>query len=248
MLRRHMSFLERMILNKADDEGGSGGGGGGDKDKDKDKDKEGGKDKDDDADKDKDKDLDDEKVDVSKLDPKVQKMIKDLRAENAKHRTDGKKSSERLTVIEAALKKLSGDDSDDETPETKLANLSGRAESAEVRSTMLEIALDNGISKDNFEYFEFLMTKKLGSLEEGAEMSEEDLEEVLGKVKAGAKKGPANTSPDDQEKEKKNPGGNSEMTVEQFTKLGMMAKSKLYNEKPELYNSLLKQAKEKRLL
>jgi len=247
-----MNFgMKKMFMLMSPDDDGGAGGGGKDKDKDKDKDKEKDKEKDkdkEDPESDKDKDLDDEKVDVSKLDPKVQKMIKDLRAENAKHRTDGKKVSDRLTNLESILKKVAGGDTEEETPEEKLASLSGRAESAEVRSTMLEIAIENGISKDSFEYFEFLMTKKLSALEEGAELSEEDLEEVLKKVKVGAKKGPAQTSPDDDKEKDKNPGSNNEMTVEQFAKLGMMTKSKLYNEKPETYNSLLKQAKEKRLL
>jgi hypothetical protein len=236
----NFAMKKMFMLMAPEDDGGGSGGGEGDKDKDKNKDKE--------KDKEEDKDLDGDKVDVSKLDPKVQKMIKDLRTENAKHRTDGKKVSDRLTSLESILKKVAGGDTEEETPEEKLAHLSGRAESAEVRSTMLEIALENGISKDNFEYFEFLMGKQLNSLEEGAELSEEDLEEVLKKVKVGAKKGPAQTSPDDDKEKEKNPGKDDEMTVEQFAKLGMMAKSKLFNEKPDTYNSLLKQAKEKRLL
>lgn len=242
MFRRNKFF---MLMN-AQDDNGSGGGGSGEGDKNKGGGSDGGTGG----------SADDGKnggtggkLDLTTLPKEVQDLIGDLRKENAKYRTEGKKTSDRLSQIEAALKKVTGDGEDEETPEQKLSKLSNLHEAAEVRSSMLEIALGNGITKDQFEYFEFLMSKKLSALEEDGELEESDLEEIIGKVKAGQKREAGNTSVDDDKSKQKNPGGSSEeVTLDQFTKMGMIQKSKLYNEKPELYNKLVAEAKSKKLI
>lgn len=181
----------------------------------------------------------------------AQKVIKDLRAEAAKYRTEKNNLSTRLEKLEKGIKAFAGgDENDQEDTETKFGKLQGEFETLSVRNTMYELAFEHGISKDDFEYFEFLMSKKLNSLEEGAEMTEEDLTEILGGLKSkGGGKAPANTSTGTGTGTKPNPDGKSgDVTLEQFVKMGMMDKSKLFQTKPELYNSLLTQAKQKGLI
>lgn len=179
----------------------------------------------------------------------AQKVIKDLRAEAAKYRTEKNNLSTRLEKLEKGIKAFAGgDENDEEDTETKFGKLQGEFETLSVRNAMYELAFEHGVSKDDFEYFEFLMSKKLNSLEEGAEMTEEDLTEILGglKTRSGGKS-PANTSTGGQQKPNPEQKG-GEVNLEQFVKMGMMDKSKLFQTKPELYNSLLMQAKQKGLI
>lgn len=177
----------------------------------------------------------------------AQKIIKELRAENAKHRTEKNNLSTRLEKIEKGLKLVSGDGEDDETAEVKLGKLEPKIQSLEVRNAMYELAIEHSISKADFEYFEFLMSKKFDSLEEGQEMTEEDLEAILGQLKSRSQKAPANTSAGTGTKPD-NASGKDGVTLEQFVKMGMMEKSKLYQTKPDLYASLLSEARNKKLL
>lgn len=179
-----------------------------------------------------------QKLDVSKLDPAAQKMIKDLRAENAKHRTSNNNLTTKMEKFESGLKNLFGE-GDDEDPSVQLEALTGNYESAVTRNAILELALENGVSgKKNVEYFEFLMNKSLSSLGEGEEMSEETLAEIVSQ--ATPTKGNANTSTKKDGTDNKNPKEDpEEVTQEQFNKMGMTQKSILYRTKPELYKKLL---------
>jgi hypothetical protein len=191
----------------------------------------GGDDDDDDGDDDPDDDLTPEEY---------KKQIKKLRAENAKRRLKEKKNAEKMNKFEKALKVLGGDDDDDD-PDKKLDAITSDYESAVTRTAVLELALENGISgSENLEYFEFLMGKALNSLDEGDEMTEEQLEEILEKCSAKGGGEKANTSTRDKGKGKKKPEGdqNGEVTQEEFDKMGMMGKSALYQKNPELYEKL----------
>lgn len=236
-------YTNRMVMEpKKDDDGGAGGDG--DKDKkdppadDKDK-----KDQKPGADDNKDK----KEFDISSLPQEAQDLIKNLRKENGKHRTDKNLTASKLEKFEKAFKLISGDDEEEE-PEVKLGKVSEQLQNTQVRNAMLEIAYENGVPADQRDYFEFLMAKALDSLDEGQELPEETLKEILGKVK---KKGPANTSTsgDGGQGGDKKPGTETDgVTLEQFLAMGMTAKSKLFNEKPEVYNNLYAEAKKKKLL
>ncbi len=226
-----------FLMNNADAEGVSGSGG--------DSNNEADKGKQDSGNSDAGKNQDDNSSNTLTLD-EAQKMIKSLRSENAKHRTEKQALSVRLSKLEDGLKKVTGGDDEKETPEEKLSKLSEEAHSAHIRNAMLELAVEHGVSKDDYEFFEFSMMKRLDSLEEGEELSEEDFTEILVKVKKG--NGQGNTSVGGGDQKNKDPKGSGAVTVEQFTRMGMIEKSRLYNEKPEVYNSLMKQAREKKLI
>lgn len=187
----------------------------------------------------KDEDGDDDQADLSPEEYK--KIIKGLRAENAKRRLKEKTQTEKMSKFEKALKVLGGED-EDENPEAQLDVMSQNYQSAVTRNAILELALENGISgSENLEYFEFLMGKALGSLEEGEEMTEDQLEEILTKCsKKGA--GPANTSTKDsgvKGGKKLGDDKNTEVTQEEFNKMGITQKSLLFQKNPELYKKLM---------
>lgn len=187
-----------------------------------------------------------ENLDVSTLPQAAQDLIKKLRKENGDRRTEANNLKTKEDKVKAALKLLSGED-DEEEPEVKLGKISEQLQSTQMRSAMLELAYEHGVPADQRDYFEFLMGKKLETLEEGEELDEDGLQEVLGKVK---KKGTANTSTkgDGKGDPGKGPGASDGTTLDQFIAMGMAAKSKLYAEKPEVYASLMAEAKKKKLL
>lgn len=181
------------------------------------------------------------KFDISDLSEDAQKVIKDLRAENAKHRTKNNNLSTKMDKFESGLKKLFGDDDDESTPEQKLDAMTGNYESMATRTAILELAVNNGVSgADNVEYFEFLMSKKFNSLEEGEEITEEDIEAIVAKCSTGG--GKANSSTNDRKAGKKPDEKAGEVTQEQFNKMNIIQKQKLYKENAELYTKLMKNA------
>jgi cell division protein FtsB len=185
--------------------------------------------------------VDDDKQDLSALPESVQKMIKDLRTENAKYRTERNGLSSKLEKFEKGFKTMFGEEDDDVEPQVKIDALQGQYESLSTRNAILEIAIENGISgSENIEYFEFLMSKKLGSLQENEEMTEDDLADIISKLNVKSGGGKANTSTNDGGKGGKGPESKDEINQESFNKMTITEKSKLYQTKPELYNKLMR--------
>lgn len=186
---------------------------------------------------------DDDKGDDLKIDElpeSAQKYIKSLRAENAKRRKDFNNMSTKMEKFEKGFKTMFGDEDDDEDPEKKLDKLTGDYHSTVSENAVLRLALENGISgAENVEYFEFLMNKSLGSLDEGEELTEEMVAEVIEKCssKIGGK-GKANTSTKGDGK-KKPQGNEDEVSQEEFDQMGMVARSALYQKNESLYNKLM---------
>ncbi len=197
------------------------------------------KDDDEEEDDEEDDDEDDDRPDLESLDDKTKKYIKKLRGENAKRRTDHNVMTSKMEKWEKGLKSMFGDDEDETPPEQKLEAMSGQYESAVTENAILKLALENGITgAENVEYFEFQMGKILGSLEEGEEMTEEQLDEVLAKCSRSG--GKANTSTKDSGKGGKGPEKkDGETTQAEFDKMGISQKSLLYGKSPELYNKLM---------
>lgn len=239
------SFLERMLMEQAGDEGGAGGSGAGGNEGDKNKggtndDGTGGQ-----------KSGDNQgsgSLDLSKLPQEVQDLVKGLRSESAKHRTEKNNLATELEKLKNGFKAVFGDEQDQDTPEVKLQNLSAVAQQLEMKNAMLELAYEHGIGKDQREFFEFQMSKALDSLADGEEMTEEQLQEIIAKVKPIGSKGNGNTSVDDKNAGKKDPAGQTGTTLEQFMAMSITQKSKLYSEKPDVYNALMSEAKTKKLI
>lgn len=183
--------------------------------------------------------------DVNALPEWAKKEIQSLRQESAKHRTTNKELSTKLGTFEAALKKA-GLMEDETPPEKKLEQVTTQAEQLAIHNALLEIAVENGVSKENFKYFSFLMNEKLAELSDDEELSEEDLNEILTQVQTG--KGSANSSFGGGKGKGKGDEGNSGVTLEEFAKMGIMAKSALYQKDAATYNRLVGEAKAKGMM
>lgn len=181
---------------------------------------------------------------------KAKAYLKSLRKENAKYRTKGKNLEERFSQFEKGLKTLLGQENEDDgsTPEEKLKAVSHRSQVAEYKAAVLEKAIENGISgKDGRELFEFYLNKAAEGLEEGEELSDDDIAQVALKVRkmtSGQKK--AKTSVGGGEEE--NPEGDDETTLDEFAAMTVSEKTTLSIKKPEVYNRLFKEAVVKRRL
>ena len=192
------------------------------------------------------------KFDLSSLPKEAQDMIKSLRTENAKHRTEKNALSSRMEKLEKGFKTMFGEGEAEEDAEKLLPKIQSEREALSVRNAMYELALEHGIGKDDFEFFEFKMSKKLNSLEEGEELTEDGLGEILASLPSrgsakGTGKQPANSSAGAGGKPPQG-GSGDEVTLEQFTKMGMLEKSALYTSKPDTYNKLMAESKQKKLL
>jgi hypothetical protein len=175
------SLLEKRIL--AEDKGdGSDGGGGAADDKTKKKDPPGEGDDEEETDeqdskeskKSKQTDDDEEEVaDPGGWTPEQKAHVEKLRKEAGKYRTKAKELSSkvavnenRLSKLEKGLKSLFGEEDDGKDPDEKIASLSSALQAKELQNSITELAYEHGIPKDDKEYFEFLMHKRLSTLGE----------------------------------------------------------------------------------
>jgi len=190
----------------------------------------------------------DDNLDESTLDAKTQNYLKKMRAENAKHRTRANKVETELEGVKAKLKGLAGGEEDDTPPEKKIEELASSVNSLSMENAILSIAVQNNIGADSLDYFKFLVGKRAGELEEGEELTDEDLKPIIAEVKSKLGKSTQTSTSVTPNQNNTNPDGGGEITLEQFAKMGIMDKSTLYRKNPKLYESLMAQAKEKKLL
>lgn len=188
---------------------------------------------------------------VDSLPQEAQDLIKSLREENASHRTKNNNLSTRLESIEKGFKTMFGGESEGQelTPEQQIEQLQGGYENLSYENAVMGLAYENGIPMENYEYFNFLMGKAVNGLEEGQELSEEDLLQVIQKSKGfNATMDDSNTSVDGNNGNNDPNQQSGEITLSSFTNMSVVEKSELYRKNPAVYNSLMKQAREKRLL
>lgn len=170
--------------------------------------------------------------------------IKRLRQENAQRRTQGKDIETKFNALNAKFERLSkafgGDEEDEIPPEEKAAALQSHVEQLEVEASINHLARVFNVPMEHDEYFRFLISQKFSQLEEGEEVGEEELTEIVGKVQAlqsGAASKPTKTGLGGG----KNPqpaSNSSGISADQFKKMGTLEKSALYAKDPALYEKL----------
>lgn len=194
-----------------------------------------------------------DELDLASLPESVQKHIKDLRKENAKHRTKANKLESDFASVQQRLKALAGGEDDGEqlTPEQQIAQLEAGVGQYAFRNACLSLALEHGIGKDGYEYFEYLVGKAVEGLEDGEELDDEVMTGLISeaKAKSGAgSKQTTTTSVNPKSGDGKAPDTKAEVSLDQFVKMSIGEKSALYNKNPALYDALTKEAKDKRIL
>lgn len=188
-----------------------------------------------------------EKLDVSKLPPEVQKLIKDLRTENAGHRQKNKSLADSHGKLKTALVEAGLIEDDEEQPEEKLKSLTAFSESAVVENAILRLAVEHGIGKDDLEFFQFLVSKGVSELDEDGELSEEDVAELAKKARRSASGGSGSSSTSVTQGAP-SPGATGTVTLDKFVKMNMGEKADLYAKNKDLYSQLMAEAKAKRVL
>jgi hypothetical protein len=203
-----------------------------------------------------DEDEDDEEEqdsDLGELNPKAKAHIEKLRKENAKARLKNKELetkytglNDRFGKLEGGLKKLFGDGDDDLPPEKKIEKLSQQNEGLALSNAMKEAALEHGVGKADYEYFEFLVQKKMQGLKDDEELGEEELAKLAkqAKAKSAAKstsvEGGDGPPPDEDD---------GSLTLEEFSQMGIVARSALYQKDKATYEKMVnaeKAAKKKK--
>ena len=187
--------------------------------------------------------------DVSKLPEFAQKMIKTLRGEAAANRTKNKSSEDRLTKLENGLKSALGlGDDDQATPEQQIQDLTAQSQDFAARNAVLEVAIEEGLSRDQSDYFGYLLQKEGDSLEDGQELTEERYAELIKLAKGtGASGESANSSVDD-DGTPDNSGNAGTITPEQFGLMSYGEKVALRQKDEALYNKLFNEARSKKLI
>ena len=197
--------------------------------------------------------VDPDALDEEKLDEKTKAHIAKLRKEAAGHRTKAKDLASKLKTSDEqkkAILKAAGIEDESEKPEEKVKSLTATSQQLAFRSAILEAAVEHGIAKDQLEFFEFLVQREAGKLEENEELSDEQLAEIVAKVKKQGASA-ANTSVESDDDEDKTPApntGKKGITLDQFCQMGMTKKSELYAKNPKLYEQLANEAKAKKRL
>lgn len=187
--------------------------------------------------------------DLEKWNPKeVKNYIKELRNENKKHRQRAKSVEEKFDKLSTGLKKALGvEDDEDMSPEETIDKLSSSNESMKLQLAIRDTALSMGIGGDDYEYFEFLMGKKLNDMGEDEEMDEDAIQEIAQKVQArsgSSSQKKTSTSVGTGKKDGTEPDGTSDgdnITAEQFSQMNTGEKSAIYQKTPELYDKLFKE-------
>ncbi len=190
--------------------------------------------------------------DDPKWDDRTKSYIKKLREENASSRKKNKEldnSNKALTERQKAILKAAGLEEEADDPEEQVKQLSLNNSQLAFKNAILESAVHHGIAGDDVEYFEFLVAKAVDGLEEGAELSEEQLAEIATKVKK-AGKGKASTSTKGgngkEGGEPPPPGASGEVSLDAFVAMTITEKSQLYEKQPEVYKKLFEEARSKK--
>jgi len=206
---------------------------------------------------------DDPPADDPKWDESTKAYIKNLRAENAKYRTKAKNLGERVqglddrfTQLQEGLSKVIGGEGEDGkdklTPQQQVETLTEAYQQSEIQREVQSIAIKLGVSGDAYEYFEFLVGKKLETLEEGEELAADDFGEIAQKAKGQFVSNSGDTSVDGNGSGngsgKPNPNDTKGVTVEQFANMSIAEKSLIYQKTPDLYQQLMGEARQKRIL
>ncbi len=193
-----------------------------------------------------------DEFDETKADEKTKAYLAKLRKENAGHRTKAKELASKLTESEErkkAMLKAAGIEVETEDPAELLEVARAGNEQLAFRSAILESALQNGIGKDDFEFYEFCVAKAVGELQEGDELTDEQMAEIVKRVKTKSAGAAANSSVGAGGGGNRNPAANdTTVTLEKFLRMNITEKSALYEKNLDLYKELMAQAKAQRKL
>jgi hypothetical protein len=176
------------------------------------------------------------KFDLSNLDPGVQKYIKSLRQEAASHRTTANQVKAQFEDLQGRIQSVFGGEEESIDPQEAVVQLQSATQELSFKNAILSEAVNHGIPATGIPYFEFLIQQATMELEEGEELSQDTMSGILAEVKQ--KSGPMMMQSSVKTPQSA-PDTRGEMTVQQFSKLGMSERTKLYQTNPQKYADLM---------
>lgn len=181
---------------------------------------------------------------------KAKAEIEKLRKEAAKHRTKAKDLEGKMQDLNGKfdkLKKAFGGEDEEVDPEKMIQQLQAEKEALAIEVSISQVARAHAIPAEQDKYFRFLLAEKMEGLEEGEEITDEDVALIAAEVmKVSSKAAKNSTGVNSAGKHSGESSG--ETTVEAFAKMNVGEKSALYAKNPAEYNRLFSLAKEKRLI
>jgi type I site-specific restriction-modification system R (restriction) subunit len=190
----------------------------------------------------------DESLIPDALKPYVQK----LRKEAGKYRTKAKNlegeiagNRETLTKYQKAMAIIGGQDEGEKVdPEAQIQSLQDSYQGLEMEHAILQSAYSNGIPQEQVKYYRFLLSEKLQAMEDGEELSEDDMAEITAEVKkAGGVKAQGSTGVSANGNAPAPQSGKGSVTVEQFKRMSTTEKSSLYAKDSAMYQRLADEAR-----
>lgn len=184
---------------------------------------------------------------------KAMTEIKKLRAEAAKYRNKAKATDDQVKALNEKLGKLktalTGEEDEGEDPEVAIGNLKQQNEALQMELSLQNLCSEHDIPGASQKYFKFLLNERFEALEEGEELTEEDVAQVAEEArKLSGSGGPRQNSTGLSKGAKPNADDNKGQTIEQFSKMSVAEKSLLYTNNPNEYNRLFSGAREAGLL
>lgn len=201
---------------------------------------------------------------------KVKEYVKNLRSENKQRRLNEQTLTQQFNQLQNQHQGLTqrlkatfgstgeeGNDISKLPPEQQVEILHSAIQEREemlmereAEIEFLRVSSSLGIhdSKEQ-RYFQFLINEHMADKEDGYELAEEDLQEIVNQVAGTRQQKPGTGAPSSSSFSRSTvapPDSDThsgQVTVEAFKKMGTMAKSQLYAQNPDLYNQLAKQAR-----
>ena len=187
--------------------------------------------------------------------------IQKLRKESSGYRQKAKGLESKLTALTEKVSKLEGGikkaigiegegEADPEKLKGTIADKDAQIVQLQSQLGLMQAADEYGIPSKGRKYFATLVADAADSLEEGEEITEEQMADIVTEVKSLFGKAANSSINDDDGKGGggKPPAGGDKITVEKFAKMTTTEKSVLYQKNPDLYKDLFQQAKDKRML
>jgi len=190
-------------------------------------------------------------------DDSTKAYVAKLRGENKQRRLEADSLKEKTTKLETEFNEITGklksvlgggDDEDEEyTPAQKVELLTHEIEARDAHIAFMESSLALGITdpKDR-KYFQFLLDDHMSEQEDGYELPDDVLDELVGQVRQRSQlKGPfaGGTTSFSNGKTPPTREGSGEISVAQFMAMKTTERGALYGKNPELYNRLLAESK-----
>lgn len=186
---------------------------------------------------------------ISALPDDAQKYIKELREENKTRRQDFDKLQEDFGKVKDGLRQALGIEEEAKTsdPTEIIQSLVDRTESLELENVLISLAHEHNIPQDKMNYFKYLMNQALASLPEGEELPQEAYGKIIQEVQSVSQGGAGVTSSVGAgTNQASGPNvGHEGPTYDDFKRMNVVERQKLYDTNKNLYDQYKATAIEK---